>query len=106
MVHKPLQQVCIDHMVWEWCKNVWYTSWNGCIISRTVFENDVKMYGTQAQHSMYWEQSVFENDVKMYGTQAIWRCKCDGLWFENDVKMYGTQANSIFQYDTGSLRMM
>ena len=42
------------------------------------------MYGTQAQHSMYWEQSVFENDVKMYGTQA----------------------NSIFQYDTGSLRMM
>ena len=34
----------------------------------------------------------FENDVKMYGTQANaegWRA----LWkFENDVKMYGTQA--------------
>ena len=34
------------------------------------FENDVKMYGTQAQHYhrivFYW----FENDVKMYGTQA------------------------------------
>ena len=35
----------------------------------------------------------FENDVKMYGTQA----DCDGIviqfWFENDVKMYGTQAS-------------
>ena len=37
---------------------------------------------------------MFENDVKMYGTQAdeIW--KLIELMFENDVKMYGTQANA------------
>ena len=35
---------------------------------------------------------LFENDVKMYGTQAV--CgKCGSNYqFENDVKMYGTQA--------------
>ena len=41
----------------------------------------------------YSKEVSFENDVKMYGTQAV-----DGLpenerAFENDVKMYGTQAN-------------
>ena len=34
------------------------------------FENDVKMYGTQAQQEMMQQQVPFENDVKMYGTQA------------------------------------
>ena len=36
--------------------------------------------------------SEFENDVKMYGTQAL--CCADPrlFEFENDVKMYGTQA--------------
>ena len=35
---------------------------------------------------------MFENDVKMYGTQAevLEAHNCE--WFENDVKMYGTQA--------------
>ena len=56
------------------------------------FENDVKMYGTQAREWIEKQTKVFENDVKMYGTQAILfsnRCK---IRFENDVKMYGTQA--------------
>ena len=35
---------------------------------------------------------VFENDVKMYGTQAYQKPLCTGVTFENDVKMYGTQA--------------
>ncbi len=36
-----------------------------------LFENDVKMYGTQAT-SVYSDRlDMFENDVKMYGTQAI-----------------------------------
>ena len=35
----------------------------------------------------------FENDVKMYGTQARHRCLKKWLSFENDVKMYGTQAD-------------
>ena len=34
------------------------------------FENDVKMYGTQAWKSGCFVDSLFENDVKMYGTQA------------------------------------
>ena len=34
------------------------------------FENDVKMYGTQALTGLYVLLNVFENDVKMYGTQA------------------------------------
>ena len=35
------------------------------------FENDVKMYGTQAVSIVWMEECRFENDVKMYGTQAI-----------------------------------
>ena len=35
-----------------------------------VFENDVKMYGTQTSHSPFNSPVVFENDVKMYGTQT------------------------------------
>ena len=34
------------------------------------FENDVKMYGTQASLSEIETSNPFENDVKMYGTQA------------------------------------
>ena len=34
----------------------------------------------------------FENDVKMYGTQAIAPYNPRLCAFENDVKMYGTQA--------------
>ena len=35
---------------------------------------------------------MFENDVKMYGTQTTARVIETGLKFENDVKMYGTQT--------------
>ena len=34
------------------------------------FENDVKMYGTQATGVISKTDEQFENDVKMYGTQA------------------------------------
>ena len=34
------------------------------------FENDVKMYGTQAVRFLHQSNYPFENDVKMYGTQA------------------------------------
>ena len=37
------------------------------------FENDVKMYGTQAVYVLIRWYVKFENDVKMYGTQALWR---------------------------------
>ena len=35
-----------------------------------MFENDVKMYGTQTARARARTQGVFENDVKMYGTQT------------------------------------
>ena len=36
-----------------------------------VFENDVKMYGTQTLARKCGEHGLFENDVKMYGTQTL-----------------------------------
>ena len=41
---------------------------------------------------------VFENDVKMYGTQAINHIIIRVIPFENDVKMYGTQARRALKY--------
>ena len=37
---------------------------------RSLFENDVKMYGTQTYEVTYDFGDMFENDVKMYGTQT------------------------------------
>ena len=59
---------------------------------RDGFENDVKMYGTQAAKGNAKGLIAFENDVKMYGTQASHHHTLTKLTFENDVKMYGTQA--------------
>ena len=56
------------------------------------FENDVKMYGTQAPFFCSPFLNQFENDVKMYGTQAERAIVFGEQTFENDVKMYGTQA--------------
>ena len=60
------------------------------------FENDVKMYGTQTQHTQREHQKTFENDVKMYGTQTATALYQANARFENDVKMYGTQTLSAF----------
>ena len=60
--------------------------------SMKKFENDVKMYGTQALFVVQKMFIVFENDVKMYGTQANMVVALLSAMFENDVKMYGTQA--------------
>ena len=85
--------------VWEWCKNVWYSSYAIKKKGGILFENDVKMYGTQAPVSIIEPASWFENDVKMYGTQANENVHCRYCQFENDVKMYGTQASTT-QFDT------
>ena len=55
--------------------------------SYTRFENDVKMYGTQAQKQVWMHLPLFENDVKMYGTQAKAVTENYDTTFENDVKM-------------------
>ena len=59
-----------------------------------VFENDVKMYGTQTFSISSLISCMFENDVKMYGTQTRSDKKEPGGKFENDVKMYGTQTTA------------
>ena len=49
---------------------------------------------------------LFENDVKMYGTQTTeYECPVMTV-FENDVKMYGTQTVTLIVPSTSSLRMM
>ena len=92
--------------VWEWCKNVWYSSypyWFGWVC---LFENDVKTYGTQAYILVWCIQKVFENDVKTYGTQAQRYAWIGKVLFENDVKTYGTQAYFSTILDSTGLRMM
>ena len=53
---------------------------------RSLFENDVKMYGTQTLRLHKWIKTVFENDVKMYGAQTVLRSAVPLRSFENDVK--------------------
>ncbi len=55
------------------------------ILSTEQFENDVKMYGTQATSAMIKINTPFENDVKMYGTQAGDFKEQRNAVFENDV---------------------
>ena len=52
-----------------------------------MFENDVKMYGTQTELSGSYTPYVFENDVKMYGTQTMINLSLTHQVFENDVKL-------------------
>ena len=51
-----------------------------------MFENDVKMYGTQTQPIYEIFLTEFENDVKMYGTQTGFEPAPLSTQFENDVK--------------------
>ena len=70
------------------------------------FENDVNMYGTQAEAIYVGIADKFENDVNMYGTQAQQFTTISFLRFENDVNMYGTQAKNINYIKYQGLRMM
>ena len=71
-----------------------------------VFENDVKMYGTQTHEYTCSDKHGFENDVKMYGTQTISWNQMTVPLFENDVKMYGTQTTVRQMVRLHCLRMM
>lgn len=57
------------------------------------FENDVKMYGTQASVVARNHSDMFENDVKIYGTQAAIVITIIIVAFENDVKMYDIRCS-------------
>ena len=49
---------------------------------------------------------LFENDVKMYGTQTVQLKFKFRYEFENDVKMYGTQTKPVRSSQRRGLRMM
>ena len=66
---------------------------------RVMFENDVKMYGTQTRKAVNTDSEQFENDVKMYGTQTVAFVVPTEQLFENDVKMYGTQTCLLYTSD-------
>ena len=51
------------------------------------FENDVNMYGTQADIILSRLVSMFENDINMYGTQAKASTLPINFLFENDVNI-------------------
>ena len=51
--------------------SIWFYAGDGISFLNLRFENDVKMYGTQAGASSLFYDGKFENDVKMYGTQAV-----------------------------------
>ena len=71
-----------------------------------MFENDVKMYGTQTEVVYRDCLDMFENDVKMYGTQTDGTANIAVAAFENDVKMYGTQTLNKMTGTMNCLRMM
>ena len=93
MVLKLFQSIPAYLLVWEWCKNVWYSNELGDEKCTVKFENDVKMYGTQTSCVGITFRPGFENDVKMYGTQTVSSVITYDMAFENDVKMYGTQTS-------------
>ena len=49
---------------------------------------------------------LFENDVKMYGTETFSLLFNKQIPFENDVKMYGTETSVQSMGEWQSLRMM
>ena len=66
---------CFQPLVWEWCKNVWY--------SNEAIEN--------AFSTAVWEWC-----------KNVWYSNCFGgnrpeFWFENDVKMYDIQTEEYPQ---------
>ena len=54
----------VTAFVWEWCKNVWYSNHDPPSTRSSVFENDVKTYGTQTSVCQIWLVAQFENDEK------------------------------------------
>ena len=49
MVFKRLLMFPIIGIVWEWCKNVWYSNSYLSLQLADRFENDVKMYDIQTE---------------------------------------------------------
>ena len=95
----------IQISVFEHSRDTFYVS-DGISFSNLRFENDVEMYGAQAETTTNRVKKQFENDVEMYGAQATYSNLDVRTWFENDVEMYGAQAQLQYSPDQNGLRMM
>ena len=56
--------------MFEHSRDTFYVS-DGISFSNLRFENDVEMYGAQANKPKGGNTKMFENDVEMYGAQAV-----------------------------------
>ena len=92
MVFKQKRRIIHHSIVWERCKNVWYSNLELQLQEAVKFENDVKMYGIQTGGKIQKLSDKFENDVKMYGIQTllvfyhvqllVWE-RCKNVWYSN-----------------------
>ena len=57
--------------MFEHSRDTFYVS-DGILFSNLRFENDVEMYGAQADAVSFTVIFSFENDVEMYGAQAVY----------------------------------
>ena len=106
MVLKRIYLFQSVQIVWEWCKNVWYSNrWISHLLG-WLFENDVKMYGTQTAIGWCSVEGAFENDVKMYGTQTVktWNQSrpkvwewCKNVWYSNDF-LLPSDLQSVWEW--------
>ena len=71
-----------------------------------MFENDVKVDGTQTDVKPVDTKALFENDVKVDGTQTNGNFHGYSAQFENDVKVDGTQTICGTSRECFCLRMM
>ena len=93
-------------IVWEWCKDIWYSNSKCEKNAVYMFENGVKIYGIQTSTFTTASNIAFENDVKIYGIQTLFAREAHKVMFENDVKIYGIQTHLPLQLPAQSLRMM
>ena len=91
--------------MFEHNRGTFYVS-DGISFSNLRFENDVEMYGAQAEQENGTYAHEFENDVEMYGAQAFSSFFLYCFPFENDVEMYGAQALIPSSWEAACLRMM
>ena len=92
--------------MFEHSRDTFYVS-DGISFSNLRFENDVEMYGAQADWSVYTVLSSFENDVEMYGAQADTDAEAEALLFEHQTFLHHSHTSiQITRVMLYCLRMM
>ena len=94
MVLKLLQVNSAEPVVWEWCKNVWYSNHEGnWDIDSYVWEWCKNVWYSNIALCFRFPDQVWEWCKNVWYSNRPCGGPCCNL-FENDVKMYGTQTYS------------